>query len=156
MVRKAKAGHVTGGRVFGYDNVEVCQPDGGRSHVERRINEAEAAVVRRMFELSADGAGLARIVQTLNAERVPTPRAQQGRPDAWSPSSVRAVLRRPQYVGAPVWNQTRKRDRWGRSRRSDRPADEWLTITQTSSSGSFHRSSGRRRSKPSSLRERRC
>src|SRR6185503_3473047 len=32
MVRKAKAGHVTGGRVFGYDNLRV---DG---HVERRIN----------------------------------------------------------------------------------------------------------------------
>ena len=37
MSRKAQAGHVTGGRVFGYDNVRV---DG---HVERRINEAEAA-----------------------------------------------------------------------------------------------------------------
>jgi hypothetical protein len=33
-----------GGRVFGYDNVEALGPDGKRSHVERRINEAEAAV----------------------------------------------------------------------------------------------------------------
>ena len=37
MLRKAKAGHVTGGRVFGYDNVtvEVEGPDGSkhRSHV---------------------------------------------------------------------------------------------------------------------------
>jgi site-specific DNA recombinase len=39
MIRKAKAGHVTGGRVFGYDNVEVLGPDGKRSHVVRRINE---------------------------------------------------------------------------------------------------------------------
>ena len=43
MVRKAKAGHVTGGRVFGYDNVEILGPpdDHGRqrrSHVVRRIN----------------------------------------------------------------------------------------------------------------------
>jgi DNA invertase Pin-like site-specific DNA recombinase len=37
MVHKAKAGHVTGGKVFGYDNVRV---DG---HVERRINPAQAA-----------------------------------------------------------------------------------------------------------------
>ena len=36
MERKARAGHVTGGRVFGYDNVRV---DG---HVERRINEGDA------------------------------------------------------------------------------------------------------------------
>ena len=37
MIRKAKTGHVTGGRVFGYDNLRV------EGHVERRINEAEAA-----------------------------------------------------------------------------------------------------------------
>src|SRR5262249_43973430 len=39
MLRKAAAGHVTGGRVFGYDNVRV------EGHVERRINDEEAAVV---------------------------------------------------------------------------------------------------------------
>jgi hypothetical protein len=48
MQRKARAGHVTGGRVFGYDNVVVLGTDGQRSHVERRINEAEAAIVRRV------------------------------------------------------------------------------------------------------------
>ena len=82
MLRKAQAGHVTGGRVFGYDNVEVLA-DGKRSHVERRINEAEAAVVRRIFELSASGAGLTRIAKTLNAEGAPAPRPQQGRPTGW-------------------------------------------------------------------------
>ena len=46
MIRKARAGHVTGGRVFGYDNLEILGGDGTRSHVERRINDAEAAVVR--------------------------------------------------------------------------------------------------------------
>ena len=46
MVRKAKAGHVTGGRVFGYDNERV------NGHVERRINEAQAEVIRRIFTLS--------------------------------------------------------------------------------------------------------
>jgi hypothetical protein len=40
MLRKAKSGHVTGGRVYGYDNVVVCGADGKRSHVERRICEA--------------------------------------------------------------------------------------------------------------------
>jgi DNA invertase Pin-like site-specific DNA recombinase len=38
MLRKARAGHVTGGRVFGYENVEIRGRDGRRSHVERRIN----------------------------------------------------------------------------------------------------------------------
>src|SRR4029079_4575964 len=45
MLRKAKAGHVTVGRLFGYDNMNVVGADGRRSHVERRINEDEAAVV---------------------------------------------------------------------------------------------------------------
>ena len=54
MVRKAGAGHVTGGRTFGYDNVcSVCGrviPAGSvrccpEGHTDRRINEAHAAVI---------------------------------------------------------------------------------------------------------------
>ena len=43
MVRKARAGHVTGGRVFGYENVPVLDASGKRSHVERRIKPDEAS-----------------------------------------------------------------------------------------------------------------
>src|SRR5436309_1270820 len=53
MVRKAKALHVTGGKVYGYDNVEILGPDGTRARVTRRINDEQAAVVRRIFELYA-------------------------------------------------------------------------------------------------------
>jgi DNA invertase Pin-like site-specific DNA recombinase len=45
MIRKARAGHVTGGAVFGYENVEILGQDGKRSHVERRILADEAEVV---------------------------------------------------------------------------------------------------------------
>ncbi len=38
LLRKAKAGHVTGGRVYGYDNREVQTADGQRLHVVRVIN----------------------------------------------------------------------------------------------------------------------
>ena len=38
MKRKALAGHVTGGKTFGYDNLDVIGPGGKRSHVEQRIN----------------------------------------------------------------------------------------------------------------------
>lgn len=37
-----------GGRVYGYDNVPVLGPSGERDHTVRRINEAQAAVVRRV------------------------------------------------------------------------------------------------------------
>src|SRR5256885_2460393 len=80
MLRKARAGHVTGGRVFGYDNVAVAGADGKPSHVERRIDDVEAATVRRIFELCAAGVGYTRIAKVLNDEHAPSPRAQQDRP----------------------------------------------------------------------------
>jgi DNA invertase Pin-like site-specific DNA recombinase len=101
----ARAGHVTGGRVFGYDNVRVD------SHTERRINKTEAAIVRRIFQLAADGIGQKRIARRLNDEGVATPRAQQGRPAAWVPSSVHQVLRRELYRGGILWKPGRRSDR---------------------------------------------
>jgi len=74
MLRKAKAGHVTGGRVFGYDNVEIADANGKRSHVERRINDAEAAIVQRIFQLCAEGVGQNRIARLLNSEHAIAPR----------------------------------------------------------------------------------
>ena len=91
MKRKAQCGHVTGGRVFGYQNVKVDK------HVERRIEDAEAAVVRLIFDLCAKGAGYARIAKMLNAESAACPRPQQGRPWGWAPSTVRDVLHRDLY-----------------------------------------------------------
>ena len=132
LLRKAKAGHVTGGRVFGYDNVpvEVAGLDGTRhrSHVELGVNDAEAAVVLRIFELYAQGYGYTSIAKTLNAERALAPRPQQRRPSGWSPSSIREVLHRPLYRGQRVWNRTKKRNRWGVVAQRRRPEKEWLTI----------------------------
>src|SRR4029453_700583 len=39
MRRKAEAGHVTGGRTFGYTNVEIKDANGKRSHVVLQVNE---------------------------------------------------------------------------------------------------------------------
>jgi DNA invertase Pin-like site-specific DNA recombinase len=49
MLRKAKALHVTGGKLYGYDNAEVLGPDGTRQRVSRQINLEQAAVVRQIF-----------------------------------------------------------------------------------------------------------
>ena len=126
LSRKARLGHVTGGACFGYENVDVLGRDGGRSHVERRILDPEADVVRRIFACYANGWGLTRIAKTLNAEGAASPRAQQGRPHGWAPSSVRAVLHRPSYRGEVVWNRTKKRDQWGQKRTARRPESEWV------------------------------
>ncbi len=116
MLRKAKALHVTGGRVFGYKNKEVFAgspgPDGRRQrlYVNRVIEPKEASVVRRIFELCAAGKGMKRIAVTLNNEGAlaPVPRPAT-RPHGWSPSSVREILYRPLYRGEVVWNRSKKR-----------------------------------------------
>lgn len=128
MQRKAKAGHVTGGRTFGYENVEVLDVNGRRSHVERRVLEREAAVVRDIFTLCSQGHGLTSIAHTLNERRAPSPRAQSGRPNGWSRSTVREVLYRELYRGVVIWNRSRKRDQWGQHRQRRRDASEWIRL----------------------------
>ncbi|PYR48822.1 MAG: hypothetical protein DMF89_14540, partial [Acidobacteria bacterium] len=99
LSRKARALHVTGGRVYGYDNVDVAGADGKRSHVERRLNERVAAIVRDVFERCARGDGLKTITKALNCSR-----------------------------SAVVWNRLRKRDQWGVKRYLDRPEGEWIQL----------------------------
>jgi Recombinase/Recombinase zinc beta ribbon domain len=123
MLRKARLGHVTGGRVFGYDNVR--QDTGG---VRRVINDAEAAVVREIFTRCARGQGRRVIALALNAAGSPSPRSQQARPQGWCSSSVREVLHRPLYRGEIVWNKTRKRNTWGQQEPQNRPESEWLRL----------------------------
>ncbi len=128
MEHKAKAGHVTGGRVFGYDNVEQRAADGTRLHVLRVINADEAAVVCRIFEACARGRGLRRIAHDLNAAGFAAPRPRKGGPRGWAPSTVRDVLRRELYRGVIVWNRTQKRDAWGQKRPQRRAERDWIRI----------------------------
>ena len=113
MRQKAEAGFVTGNRIFGYSNVKVA-----KGQTTRMVNDAEAAVVRAIYERFAAGDGLRTIALTLNAERAPSPRAQQGRPNGWSSSSVRAILARPLYRGLLVYGRTAKA--YGRELNADR------------------------------------
>jgi site-specific DNA recombinase len=126
MARKARDLHVTGGRVYGYDNVEVLDAQGRRQHVVRRLNEEQAAVVRRIFALCAEGMGFTRIAKALNEDEVAPPRRASG----WAPTAVREILLRSLYRGEVVWNRTRKRDQWGVKRSLDRPEHEWLIQDQ--------------------------
>ena len=59
LARKARAGLVTGGRVFGYRNERT--PTGVR-HV---IDSDEAAIIRDIFSMTAAGHGLTAIAKTL-------------------------------------------------------------------------------------------
>ena len=67
--RGVKAGRIPGGRCYGYDVVRD-----GKEGGQRTINEAEAGVVRRIYGEYVEGRSPLKIVQALNAERVPGPR----------------------------------------------------------------------------------
>jgi site-specific DNA recombinase len=133
LLMKARAGHVTGGRVFGYTNrdVETTAADGRRRrlYVERVVHVEEAAVVRRIFILCAEGLGFKAIAVRLNDEGAlaPLPR-RAGRPRGWAPSSVREVLHRELYRGVALWNRTAKRDAWGHKHERERAEAEWVRL----------------------------
>ena len=120
--RKARKGYVTGGTVYGYDNVRVDQ------HVEHRVNEEEAAVIREIFARYRDGDGLRTIAKDLNARRVPPPRAGRRGTGSWSYSAIREIVRRDRYRGLVVWNRYEKAYRGGTKVRVERPEDEWVRV----------------------------
>ena len=96
------------------------------------IIEAEAAIVRRIFDLSIAGYGFKTIAKRLNADEAPSPRAMRGRSQSWAPSSVREALYRDLYRGIVVWNKTKKRDRWGAEHTVARPKADWIEVPDPS------------------------
>ena len=113
----------TGGRCYGYRSVPA---EGGGARLT--VFEPEALVVRRIFEMSANGVSLKKIAKTLNAEKVRSPQpGTKKRYDSWAPSAVREMLRRDLYVGKVVWNKSRKVKVPGTNKRvrRPRPESEW-------------------------------
>src|SRR5437899_6343933 len=123
MVRKTKVLHGTGGQVYRYNNVVIHGPDGTRASVTRRINDEQAAVLRRIFELYASGSGMVTIAHRLNDEGVKPPRGR-----GWAPSGIREMLYRPLYRGEIVWNRSQKVIKAGTKKQRRRPASEWITM----------------------------
>jgi hypothetical protein len=86
----------------------------------RVVNEAQAAVVRRIFEMTRDGMGLAKIRRKLNDERIPGPRG------AWAITGVREVLHRRDYIGQIITNRIQRAwdDEAERAIRVEQPESE--------------------------------
>ena len=116
--QRAHAGYVTGGRVFGYDNLAVTTP---ARRVIRTINPDQAAIVERIFTLYASGIGSVTITKMLNAEHLQAPR-----PQGWSNTGVRYVLANETYTGGVIWNQRQTVVKRGKKRHLPRPEREWI------------------------------
>jgi len=71
---RALAGFWAGGRVYGYRTVrEENPPDPEHPRAIPVIDEIQAAVVRRIFQLYSESHGLKQIASALNEEGVPAP-----------------------------------------------------------------------------------
>ena len=121
-------GQHTGGRCFGYDSVPVS----GTTGKQLVINESEAAVIRRIFEMSAEGQSLKTIAKTLNHECVPPPRPRaDNRYGTWCHTCIREMLRRDLYRGKVIWNSSRfvKTPGTNKRVRRPRPESEWRIVS---------------------------
>jgi site-specific DNA recombinase len=123
---KARRGFVVGGRVYGYENVEVKNGE-HRTHVEYRINEKEAAIVREIFERFASGDGLRMLAKDFNQRGIAPPRAGKRGTGSWSPGSIHEMLRRERYRGFLIWGKMEKTYRGGTKVRVSRAAEDWTT-----------------------------
>ena len=105
-VEEGKSG---GGLCFGYDVVKRLAADGEPIRGDRTINEAEAAVVRRIFADYLAGKSSRAIAFELNNDGVPGPQGAE-----WGPSTIHGnprrgvgILNNELYVGRLVWNRLR-------------------------------------------------
>ena len=126
-VREGRSG---GGLCFGYDLVREYDARGEPIRGARKINDVEAAVVRRIFSLYLGGESPRAIAHILNREGVPGP---QGRP--WGDTTIRGhhergtgILRNELYIGQLVWNRLRylKDPESGKRRSRVNPPSEWV------------------------------
>jgi site-specific DNA recombinase len=126
------SGHWTGGRVFGYGTEpEQNPPDPANVRMVPVVDNAEAAIVVRIFRDFAAGQSLQAIADALNREGVAAPHdGGKGNKNVrgWGHGTIRAMLRNRRYQGRLIWNQSkwvRVPGRKGR-RRIMRPQSEWI------------------------------
>ena len=125
-----------GGRCFGYRNVPIEDSTRVDEHgrpvilgVRLEVSEQQAAIVRKIFKLYADGYSLKRLAKTLNAEGEPSPQPQAGRLSrSWCPSSLRVILHNDRYRGFVIWGKTKKVRSADNGRKLARPRaqSEWV------------------------------
>ncbi len=129
-VDRFAAGYLISSVPYGY--VKVKTSNAAKAPSVLQVNEGQAAIVRRVFDMYGQGLGFKRIAVLLGNEKVPAPTAK-----GWAVSAVREILHRELYNGVIVYGQTirtgpdkskdRKRvprDQWKR-----RPADELRIVT---------------------------
>jgi DNA invertase Pin-like site-specific DNA recombinase len=126
-VEKGKAG---GGLCYGYDVVKRTDSEGEPVRGERTINEAEAAIVRRIFREFAAGKSPRAIATDLNRDGIRGPFGH-----TWGDTTIRGhacrgngVVNNELYAGVLVWNRQRfiKDPNTGKRVSRPNPEAKWI------------------------------
>ncbi len=125
---RGRNGWVVGGVLYGYDNVR--SGDGPGSHVDRVLNEAQAVVVRRIFQRYAEGASLKGVARELNEDGVPSPRAGKRGTGTWAASAIRSMLVNPHFHGEIIAGRKRREIQRGEKVFVDVPEEQWMRRTR--------------------------
>ena len=106
---RVEQGRSGGGLCYGYDVVREVDAGGQVSAGVRKVNEAEATIVRRIFREYTVGRSPRQIAFQLNAERIAGPHG-----GTWGQSTINGnaargtgILNNELYVGRLVWNRLR-------------------------------------------------
>ena len=106
------------------------------------VDPVAAEVVRRIFRMTADGAGQVKVAKALNADRIPCPsdyKRMMGMKYAnskrlqetccWTYSTVHKILRNEAYIGNMVSNRAVRATMHGKAKAADKR--EWIVVEGT-------------------------
>jgi DNA invertase Pin-like site-specific DNA recombinase len=106
---RALHGYTTGGRLYGYTNVPIEDPNRKGKYgrpavlgVKLEVHPQQAEVVNQIFAMYAEGIGQATIAVKLNEAGIPGPYG------VWSKYTIHEMLRNERYHGVNVWGRTKK------------------------------------------------
>lgn len=127
LTGKIERGLCAGGVPFGYTTIDA---DNGRA---LQIVDAQAAIVRDIFQRFAAGESCKSIALELNARGIPSPRGASWAQNAiyGHPGKGTGILNQELYIGRLIWNRTRWVQKPGSKQRKriERPRSEWLIQT---------------------------
>ena len=128
---RVRAGRSGGGLSYGYRVVRKLDAVGEAVTGEREIDDAQAAIIRRIFDEYAQGLSPRAIALRLNREGIPGPRDGK-----WTASLIlgnaareTGILRNRLYAGELVWNRQRfvKDPTTGKRVARVNPKSAWIT-----------------------------
>ena len=136
-------GMASGSRCFGYRSVPVVDQDHpelqGRAGIlghRWNVVDTEAATIRRIYELYANGLSDFQIMKKFNDEKVAAARKPRIGPDhtVWNPNIIKRILQNEKYIGKQVWNRTTQliHPVTGKTETRKNPSEKWVTIDNPS------------------------